>query len=173
MTSSEAAEALTASAPPRARSLPSPQLHTFSGASRRFYSVAEHSVWVSHLVEGRDLQRAALLHDASEAYVVDLPRPLKHLPELAGYRELERRVEEAIARRWHLHCPLPVEVKQADVMMLAAECRQLMRVEDAVEWWGELATRPLPAVLDGVKLGLSAPMAEALFLSRAAALGIR
>ena len=50
----------------------------FGGHSGRFYSVAQHSVVVAYLVE-KELMLTALLHDASEAYVVDVPRPLKRI----------------------------------------------------------------------------------------------
>jgi hypothetical protein len=63
----------------------------YGGAVRRFYSVAEHSVLVSAHV-APDLAREALFHDAAEAYVGDLIRPLKHQPELAGFRAAEDRI---------------------------------------------------------------------------------
>ena len=111
----------------------------YSGATRRHYSVAEHSIWVSLLVPP-EFAKVALLHDASEAYLVDFPRPLKHLPEFAFYRELEARVERAVGQRFGFF-GTPVEVQRADVEALAMECRQLMLWEQAREWWGDLATR--------------------------------
>ena len=71
----------------------------FGGHVWRFYSVAEHSVHVSNLYPSEDVLWG-LLHDASEAYLVDLPRPLKLLPEFALYREAERRLQRAVAVRF-------------------------------------------------------------------------
>lgn len=145
----------------------------FSGQTSKFYSVAEHSIWVSHLVPP-ELARAGLLHDASEAYLTDLARPIKHLPELAGYRALEERVEQAIAARFELLWPWPDAIKEADVTMLAAECRQLMPWQKQADWWGDLATRELPVILDGARLGgMSPDAAAALFIARASQLGVR
>lgn len=106
----------------------------FAGHLDRFYSVAEHSVYVAHLVhnEGRamgipdadlfPLCRSALLHDASEAFLMDLPRPLKRLPEMAPYRVLEDRVQLAILRRFGLeHLHDRDVIKRADGAMLKAE----------------------------------------------------
>ena len=73
----------------------------FGGHASKFYSVAEHSVHVSKLC----LPEHALwglLHDASEAYLVDLPRPLKLLPEFAPYREAERRLQLQQIGRAHV-----------------------------------------------------------------------
>lgn len=67
----------------------------FTGQIRRFYSVAQHSLFVAALVEPR-LRRAALAHDASEAYLNDLSRGLKHSDYLVGYRELESRWQDVI-----------------------------------------------------------------------------
>jgi hypothetical protein len=80
----------------------------YGGHSKRFYSVAEHCVLVSDIVEG-DARRAgmpadfvraialeALLHDSAEAYIGDMVRPLKHQAEMAEFRRAEERIEECI-----------------------------------------------------------------------------
>ena len=87
----------------------------YAGQCKRYYSVAEHSVLVSIAVERRALNDypddperarewalAGLLHDASEAYISDVIRPLKYQCELRGYRAAERRIERAIAARFTL-----------------------------------------------------------------------
>jgi 5'-nucleotidase len=112
----------------------------FGGHVRRFYSVAEHCVRVSQIVRPK-LQLAALLHDASEAYVIDVPRPVKMM--LTGYDEIEARAQRAIAKRFGidpdlLTCP---EVKLADDTLLATERRDLLVPTDH-EW------APLPPPLE-------------------------
>src|SRR4051812_44303587 len=67
----------------------------FSGHCQRFYSVAEHSLRVAELVTPQH-KLWALLHDASEAYLVDLPTPIKRT--LEEYRNAENRVMKAICR---------------------------------------------------------------------------
>ena len=67
----------------------------YGGAVRQFYSVAEHSVIVSQYVPAR-FAREALLHDAAEAYIGDMIRPLKHQPEMAAFREIEDRIYPAV-----------------------------------------------------------------------------
>lgn len=85
----------------------------FAGHVRKFYSVAEHCVRASWIVPDR-FKLAALLHDAAEAYVVDLPRPIKRQPELRAYLHIEERVEARdlmggqSAGKWRLRAePLP------------------------------------------------------------------
>ena len=95
----------------------------FGGHVRAFYSVAQHSVLVARAAPPEHRLRA-LLHDASEAYVVDVPRPLK--PSLAGYKDIERRVTAAICARFGLPCETPPEVKRLDTAILADEAAQLM-----------------------------------------------
>jgi hypothetical protein len=94
----------------------------YSGQCRRFYSVAEHCLHVSELVSTHPL--AALLHDASEAFIGDVTRPLKQL--LPEYKRIEAKVEKAIFDRFGIPYPLPKEVKAADLRVLAAEQTQIM-----------------------------------------------
>lgn len=95
----------------------------FGGHCSRFYSVAEHSVYVSWLVS-REAALWGLLHDAAEAYVCDLPRPLKRM--LPGYSVIEGRVQAAIAEHFGLPPEMPAEVKKADEALLLTEARELM-----------------------------------------------
>ena len=103
-------------------------VNRFTGHTKAAYSVAEHSVRCSWLMpfDRPDLALEALLHDASEAYIADLARPIKMMPQMASYREMEAGVETAICQKWDLPRPLSREVKQADEVMLRTEARDLM-----------------------------------------------
>jgi hypothetical protein len=93
----------------------------YNGHVSGFLSVARHSLWVSQrlVVTGhRDLALAGLLHDAAEAYLGDVPRPLKYRPEMAGYRDAEARLERVIALRFWLTYPMPEAVAKADAWVL-------------------------------------------------------
>jgi hypothetical protein len=111
----------------------------FGGHSRVFYSVAQHSVIVSELVEqrGGDAEDAfaALMHDAAEAYLGDMPHPVKHRSALgAAYREVEDNLEHAIRERFGIRPDVP-EIKRVDRALLAAERRRF----SAERWdWPEL-----------------------------------
>ena len=111
----------------------------FGGHSRVFYSVAQHCVIVSRVVEerGGDVEDvfAALMHDASEAYLGDMPHPLKHRSELgAAFRDAEARLEAAIRDRFEIKPDVP-EVKRVDRALLATERRAF----SAEAWhWPEL-----------------------------------
>jgi hypothetical protein len=130
----------------------------------RFYSVAEHCVLCSYLgPEEEALER--LLHDAAEAYLGDIIRPIKHVPCLIkqnpehaeypmiaaarqfseGYRVIEEANERAIAERFHLTYPWPHSVKSADEMLAGAELDLLFgkiqhgTLHDAQKVWREAA----------------------------------
>jgi 5'-nucleotidase len=111
----------------------------FGGHSRVFYSVAQHCVIVSRVVEerGGDVEDAfaALMHDAGEAYLGDMPHPLKHRSALgAAFRDAEARLEEAIRGRFGIKPNVP-EIKAVDRALLATE----RRVFSAEAWhWPEL-----------------------------------
>lgn len=110
----------------------------FAGHTNQFYSVAQHSVRVA-LALPRHLQLAGLLHDATEAYVVDLPRPIKQL--LPDYRILEERVWQVICFRYGLSTTLPIEVKRADERALMAEFQEVMTFQPPANWFPGI--RPL------------------------------
>src|ERR1035441_3905993 len=97
----------------------------FGGHSSKFYSVAEHSVSVSKLCAPEDALWG-LLHDASEAYLVDVPRPLKELPEFAAYREAERRLQRVIVERFDLSPNQPPSENSADDELLWIEAHSLL-----------------------------------------------
>lgn len=96
----------------------------FVGGTITFYSVAQHSVLASLLVPEPDALWA-LLHDASEAYLGDVSRPLKHGGALEGYKAAERRMMEAVVLRFGLGYDEPASVTQADEVLLATEQRDV------------------------------------------------
>jgi hypothetical protein len=67
-----------------------------------------------------------LLHDASEAYLCDIPRPLKIRKEFAAYREVERRLLQVIVVRFGLSSEQPASVTEADDTMLWIEAHSLL-----------------------------------------------
>ena len=108
----------------------------FGGHCTQFYSVAQHSVLVSQVCEemASEVTGAALwglLHDASEAYLADVPRPVK--PYLAGYEELETQLLKTVAERFDLPWPVPRTVKWIDNAILMDEMEQLM-VPPPADW---------------------------------------
>jgi uncharacterized protein len=97
----------------------------FGGHVREFYSVAEHSIRCAHLVP-QDQALHALLHDASEAYLMDMTRPVKYQPEMSAYRDVEKRCERALAIRFGIPEEKTPEIERADKALLVAETRDLM-----------------------------------------------
>ena len=132
----------------------------FGGHTNTFYSVAQHSVLVSRelaacaavwkkddlSVDTTHWGMVGLLHDAAEAYIGDIPRPLKNL--LPDYKVIEQRVEQAIFPIFGIPYPLPIPVKQVDPVMLATEQRDLMPPHDdeweLIKWIEPLPQRILP-----------------------------
>ena len=132
----------------------------YGGHCDKFYSVAEHSVSVSRLCAPEDALWG-LLHDASEAYLVDVPRPLKELPEFVAYRAAERRLQRIIAQRFGLPPEQPASVTTADDTLLWVEAHSLLgSIEEEF-----IRHEPIPLRMEIVKPLLPAE-AEELFLVR-------
>jgi hypothetical protein len=115
----------------------------YSSQSIGIETVAEHSVLMWLVARKREyparLRRAVLMHDASEAYLVDVPRPIKR--DLANYTEIEERIMLAIAARFDFDWPMPAEVKELDNAILNDEFLQNMAPPPAP--WRQLANAPL------------------------------
>lgn len=106
------------------------KLCRYTGHTTEFYSVAQHSVMASKLVPKR-LALAALLHDAAEAYIGDVSRPLKTLFETKApgvLREIENRIHSAVNEAFgiRLNASDKSIIKAADNVALATEKRDLL-----------------------------------------------
>ena len=117
----------------------------YGGHCSRFYSVASHSILTSYLLQDKydcgDVDRllAALLHDAAEAYLIDLPKPLKDNPKFEWYRKLEDQVLRVIFNKFGLSRYLnDTAIKNCDEIALATEGRNLFKLSHE---WG-LPVRP-------------------------------
>lgn len=147
----------------------------FGGHVSRFYSVAEHSVNVAGILqqwgESPKVQLKGLLHDATEAYLVDMPSPIKNLQEMGSYRFIEAILEEAISKSFLLGAICIPEVKRADQTALRLEVIEFMLNPEigpeVIDYW-----RP---VFDGEKsnldalvtrVGLNPEEARTLFLEK-------
>lgn len=136
----------------------------YAGHCREFYSVAEHCVLMAQVMGTLDARRWALMHDASEAYLVDVPRPVK--PFLSNYKNAEARLMQVIAKRFDLAPTCPAEVEEADNRILLDEQRALM------------AAPPMPWNISGAPLGVrimnwSPAQARSEFMAMAERLGLR
>jgi len=146
----------------------------WSGQTVVPYSVAQHSVEISERLSMPGVAAWGLLHDAAEAYLGDIPRPLKErlfvqLERGGGAFEMligvEMRILEAVGERFHLSWPIPEQVWEADDRQLATERRDLFGVEQPAE---ALEYEPYPERI----IPQAGPIAHRLFLARAAELWI-
>ena len=103
----------------------------YGGHTAFHYSVAQHSVLVSRLVSPRH-RLHALMHDASEAYLKDIPRPLKRM--LPEYAVIERRVQEACFDAFGMVNEIPDEVHEYDNRILLDEVDALFATHHALEF---------------------------------------
>jgi len=96
----------------------------FGGHLPRFYSVAEHSLNCSYLIDDPELKLEALMHDASEAYLLDIPSPIKK--NLTNYKQIEDGLMKVIFEKFGLSYPLHEKVKEVDAIVLQTEWNCLM-----------------------------------------------
>lgn len=126
----------------------------YSGHVKRFYSVAEHCLLVEQVVRSRigleerdalGVCRWALVHDAEEAYLLDLPSPIKRRPDMAAYRAAGKRLMGEIAKWLDLTNEEPTLVGEVDVELRGTERAWLF---PHIENWD---TRPaIPGIVCGV-----------------------
>ncbi|QIG68870.1 putative metal-dependent phosphohydrolase protein [Rhizobium phage RHph_Y55] len=127
----------------------------YGGHVKRFYSVAEHCVHLSHLVAPKHALWA-LLHDASEAYIVDIPAPVKAL--LPEYLGIEEQIMAAVCERFGLAPEMPDEVRHADIRIRSDEGMEL--IHGSHPWI-------IPEDSFGIELDCFSPArARTVFLSR-------
>jgi 5'-deoxynucleotidase YfbR-like HD superfamily hydrolase len=146
-------------------------VNRFNGATRVPYSVAQHSVLVSRQLEehGPAVALLGLLHDGSEAYLCDIPAPLKHSETFAAYREAERTLQAVIYATFGLEVyaqdpTAAALVAHADRRMLRTEQEQLMPPAGPGDAF--VGVSPYPLILSP----WSAANARAWFLDRFRAL---
>lgn len=129
----------------------------FAGHVKAFYSVAQHSVLVSRVCDPADAPHG-LLHDAAEAYMQDLIRPLKYSAGLRDYRTHLESLEAFVFDRFNLEPRMPASVARADEVLLATEMRDLLAA--GARW--PMSVDPLPTAITP----LGPKQARLLFLDR-------
>ena len=131
----------------------------YTGHCSRFYSVAEHSVWVSHMVP-HDKALAGLLHDAAEAYLHDMASPIKK--NFPTFIDASGAAQGVINRKYGLddYADKAPEVKAADKAMLHLEMNVLMK-----GGWDGTAHVPTQNVVTQLRC-LLPEQAKQLFLER-------
>lgn len=135
----------------------------FAGHVKRFYSVAEHACLVHDLVKEAgypELALAALHHDSHEAYIGDVPTPLKRLMGEA-YEELRERIDTVLAQWLGLEGPEAFShpaIRAADEEALRCEASQLKKSRGTGEHWGHAEP-----TFHAPHLGVDPPRANAVF----------
>ena len=129
----------------------------YAGHTRVPFSVAQHSVLVSRHVPP-EFRLWGLLHDATEAYICDIPRPLKG--HLTNYKYIEDHLMSVIAKKFGLKGTIPPEVKEVDNRILWDERAAFFKKVPDQPW--DLTAKPL-----GIKIHPLPPEeAKAEFLLR-------
>lgn len=113
-----------------------------NGHCRYFYSVAQHSVNCAREAAARGYSRrvqlACLLHDASEAYLSDITRPVKR--NMPAYLDFEMVLQNAIFAAFGLN------------NLTDGEQARIISVDDALLWYEFLALMPEPISSEAPKL---------------------
>lgn len=130
----------------------------YGGHTQKFYSVAEHCVLMSYVVPEED-RLWALLHDATEAYVGDMVRPLKiDMPE---FREAEDRIMDCIVEKYELtSLTMPASVHDADARIILNEKEAVMLTTESQ--WDLDGLIPLDVKIQA----WTQPVAQSMYLSR-------
>lgn len=129
----------------------------FNGHVSRFYSVAQHSVLVSYLCN-KENRLWGLLHDAPETWTPDLSSPLKRSGKFDNFKELEKNIMKVVCEFFDLPIKEPADVKEADILMLYTEERDLFNIHRS-DW---KKGNPVPLKIDP----LPPQQAKDLFMKR-------
>lgn len=113
----------------------------FGGQCKHFYSVAQHSVFVASMCP-QPAKLEGLMHDATEAYIGDIIKPLKNILG-DSYRNIEKRFEEAIAAAFNLSADHAEVIKYFDGQALEVEA-ELLLFDNPVVWDLNMRTCDLP-----------------------------
>ena len=145
-------------------------VNRYTGHTKTPYSVAQHSVLVSLLLEGTGFEMEGLFHDAAECITGDISSPMKQAIREAVYRltgervdpikYIEKPIDEAIAQQFRLIYPRPPAVKAADLEAMTIERRQLMHPASGLVWTTDVQAR------DFTLMPLTAEQATAAWLAR-------
>jgi uncharacterized protein len=122
----------------------------FTGHCTEFYSVAQHCYLVSCMVSP-EKALTGLLHDATEAYLMDLANPIKKLPSMYAYTEIEDKLYKAIQQKFNL-LDLDDEIHWADKAVMVTEMRDIMpKLGGADDWFRDTcsyyAVEPQPFLI--------------------------
>jgi hypothetical protein len=121
----------------------------YGGHAPMFYSVATHCIWMVHTMMAQNQRAidvgaynvpmytnaelyAALMHDSSEAYLVDIPKPIKN--QLKEYNYVEDVLMHHLAAKFKFEYPLPTVVKEWDVNALEWEWENLICNKVMATW---------------------------------------
>ena len=137
----------------------------YTGACRKFYSVAQHSWHVSFLCDP-ECAIEGLNHDSTEAYLTDVSGPLKHTHIMSGYRDLEKEHHGIICTALDISPYMHPSIKEADLRMYFTEVRDLMPPHPEWEITTNEGTAAKSNPYEFVINPLPPETAERLFLSR-------
>jgi hypothetical protein len=139
----------------------------FGGNTKQFLSVAEHC-WICSNNVPPEHRLAALLHDASEAYIGDLIRPIKYLPVFGSvYLKIEAGIEQKIAEKFDLTWPWSSEVRKVDERVVSVEIRDNIGSTVVNHLTDDIASRDEGAASEDIFLYNWAPeLAKQFFLHR-------
>lgn len=137
----------------------------FTGHCHKFYSVAEHSLLVSRIMDEYQLGDPfeGLMHDGTEAYLSDIAAPWKAM--LPDYKRIEAELE--VKMRGHFDLPPKITdgCKKADWLALFVEARQLITT-GARDWIAPPGIKELAAKIDISLVGFGPEEGRRRFLNR-------
>jgi hypothetical protein len=126
----------------------------FNGHTSKFYSVAQHSVIVSQIVEpewGTEVAMWGLFHEVDEPYLGDIPTPVKFALGYDKLKEISRRYVAAAGKRFKLGPYPSTTIKNADLIALVTEKRDLLSKRFTRVWftdYGLPIVKPLPITIE-------------------------